>query len=302
MTLCVLVLLVSAAASLAAPGPIPPVASEEFADWLYSTGRFAEASPEYRRLLLHGGPATPIDANRLRNKLALAHLHRRQYREAADTLSIDAPDFPGRYLRMYATLRMGLVHSAIFEQNRIRNDAGKQTHKIDEADLLAGTVLLESGSFGEAARHYRDLRRRTENQEIRQISTEMLNSIARFQEQEKKRAWLAGALSAVLPGAGQYYAGHEADAVTALFFNTMFLGSAVAIYDLESRAGAAHSASLVFGLIGLVFYASNIVGAVASAGRYNVHQERLFQERVRESFFNLERVERVADIRFHTKF
>ena len=299
LAVCLTALILYASPAVAAPAA--PGGSEEFADWLYAAGRFRDASMEYRRLL-QVAPSTLTDGSRFRNKLALSEMRAERFREAADALSIDAPDFAGRYLRMYATLRLGLTQSALFERSRIANEPSTPKRSVDETDLLAGTVLLEKGTFLEAARHYRELRRRTEDEQVKKVSSDVLVSINDFLSGERKRGWLAGTLSALLPGAGQYYAGHDADAVSAFFFNAMFLGSTVALYDLENRAGAPHMASLVYGVVALIFYAANITGAIGSAHRYNIHQERLFQEKIRTSFFNLERVEQVADIHFQKRF
>ncbi len=300
-TYLLVLILAGVAGTQISPAPLAPAASESYADWLYAEGRFGDAAHEYRRL--HRlAPSSPEEGVRFRNKLALAEMHAGRFREAVDTLPLDAADFSGRYLRMYAALRLGLTQSALFDRSRIQADSQTRRLHREEADLLAGTVLLEEGRFREATEHYRRIRRESENEDIRRVSSEVLLSLGRFQEGEKKRPWLAGALSALLPGSGQFYAGHDADAVSAFFFNAMFLGSAAVMYDLESRSGSPHTASVLYGLIGLLFYASNITGAVNSATRFNTHQERLFQERVRNTFFNLERVEQVVDLRFQKRF
>ncbi|MEY3213768.1 MAG: hypothetical protein RIT28_4249 [Pseudomonadota bacterium] len=80
---------------------------------------------------------------------------------------------------------------------------------------------------------------------------------------------VAGALSAVLPGAGQLYAGAPKDGLSALLVNGALLGGAVALARSD-RPGAA----ALTGVVGLSFYAGNIQAAVSAARRHNQRAER----------------------------
>ena len=80
---------------------------------------------------------------------------------------------------------------------------------------------------------------------------------------------LAGTLSAVVPGAGQLYAGAPKDGLSALLVNGALLGGAVALARSD-RPGAA----ALTGVIGLSFYAGNIQAAVSAARRHNQRAER----------------------------
>lgn len=79
-----------------------------------------------------------------------------------------------------------------------------------------------------------------------------------------KRPWLAGTLSAVVPGAGQAYAGSWQGAAVAFVLNAALIGASVelAVHDLYlGSAAAAVAASF--------FYVGNIVNAVDLARRRN---------------------------------
>lgn len=283
-----------------APGAAPaPAGDETFADSLYAGGKFRYAALEYQRLL-QGRNQNVAQRERFQVKLALAQMRMGSYRSAMDTLPLGGGTFAARYLRLYASLRTGLTQNALYERSRIRADNKTSPIQNAETELLVGAILFENGRMTEAREHYQELRRQSEDEQIRKVTTDVLVAINRFEQTDTKRPWLAGVFSAVLPGAGQFYANHEADAVSAFFFNAMFLGSAAVIYDLETRADASHSASVVFGLVGLVFYSANIVGAITSARRYNVYQERRFQQDLRDTFLNLDRAERVARVQFRT--
>jgi len=90
-----------------------------------------------------------------------------------------------------------------------------------------------------------------------------------------KSPLLAGALSAVIPGSGQAYAGRYRDGLVALLVNGLFIaGTAVAI-DQENYATAA-----VVGGIGLPFYLGNIYGAANAANRWNLSLHRELRDRL----------------------
>ena len=127
-------------------------------------------------------------------------------------------------------------------------------------------------------------------------------AVDKYREVPRKSMFLAGLFSALLPGVGQIYSGHDADGITAFLFNGLFIGAASALYHLENRAETGHGASIFFGFVGLVFYISNITGAMASAKRYNIYQERSFQQRIRNRFLNLNFLERTSGISFQSNF
>jgi hypothetical protein len=79
-----------------------------------------------------------------------------------------------------------------------------------------------------------------------------------------RRPWLAGVLSAVLPGAGQVYAGSWQAAAVSFVLNGALIGATVELAQrrLYLPAGAA-------GLAASFFYVGNVFNAVDLAGRRN---------------------------------
>lgn len=80
---------------------------------------------------------------------------------------------------------------------------------------------------------------------------------------------LAGALSAVAPGAGQLYAGAPKDGLSALLVNGALIGGTIALARSDRPAAAA-----LTGVIGLSFYVGNVQAAVSAARRENQRAER----------------------------
>lgn len=274
--------------------------SRDFGDYFYKNEKYRLAGGEYEKALLRADE-TGRPAAELRAKLALSLMRSRDYAGSLKYLN-DRHPFALLYLRMYASLRVGYLDTVRRDREyALRNQSFRPKQK-DEVELLSGTVLLEQADYARAYEHYKQLQKESAEPAIRLAAGGVLTALEQFQKRPRKSGWLAGIFSSVLPGSGQWYAGHEVDGLMAFFFNAFFLGSAAALYDLERAADRPHTASGVFGFVGLFFYITNIVGAVASAKRYNMHQERVFQQEVRDRFFNTDYVERASGIQFRIDF
>ena len=89
----------------------------------------------------------------------------------------------------------------------------------------------------------------------------------------------AGVLSALIPGAGQTYAGHAQDGLRHLAFN------AALIYTVASLAQHGQApAAVIVGSVALPFYLGNVLGAQDAARRFNRQQcMRLLERSIDES-------------------
>jgi TM2 domain-containing membrane protein YozV len=86
----------------------------------------------------------------------------------------------------------------------------------------------------------------------------------RYQELPEKSPELAGFLSAILPGAGYFYAEHYGDGITAFLINGLFIAGTVAAINQENYAVAG-----IVGGIGVPFYLGNIYGSANAAKKWN---------------------------------
>jgi len=75
---------------------------------------------------------------------------------------------------------------------------------------------------------------------------------------------LAMALSAIVPGGGQVYAGHAADGVRHLLFNAALIATVVQ-FAADGKPGAAY----VTASVAAPFYLGNVLGARAAARQFN---------------------------------
>lgn len=263
-------------------------------DLYYHKENYALAQIEYERALRFT-KQRQRENSPLKKKLALSLLRQEKFIEATELLE-KGEDFGQLYLSMFSALRLGWLSFALRQQGRILASPKISAQEKEETLLLGGSVYLENGEHEKAHRFYSDLQKKSKSKDVRYRSGRLLSDLEGYESQAKKKGWLAGALSAVLPGGGQFYTEHYADGLLAFFFNVTFLGSAVLLYDLESRTGEEHYASLTMGFIGFNFYLTNVRGAVQSAGRYNNFQKRKFHQEVRNSFFNIDRIEKITKI------
>lgn len=94
---------------------------------------------------------------------------------------------------------------------------------------------------------------------------EVIRMLERYKNLPAKSEALAGAMSAVLPGSGYFYAGHYSDGITAFLINGLSIAGTVLAFHQENYAVAG-----VVGGVGLPFYLGNIYGSANAARKWNI--------------------------------
>ncbi|RAL24744.1 hypothetical protein DL240_00605 [Lujinxingia litoralis] len=108
-----------------------------------------------------------------------------------------------------------------------------------------------------------------------------------FDRLRLKQPWLAGTLSALVPGAGQLYNGRPVDALLALGFTGLFGGATLYAYrGLESIPLTA-----VAGLLTLGFYSGNIANAIVDARRINAGRYQRYYDELQADLWARQRFE-----------
>jgi len=235
----------------------------------------------------------------LRAKSALTMMRESRYRDSLHLL--EGSSFPILYLRMFASLKGGFRNRFLLDQGDILASNANPEQK-DLARLLGGTLYLEDGDYAGARDYFARVQKDTDSSEIRNAAGATLTAMDKYEELPRKKPWVAGILSGLVPGAGQMYSRNVADGLTAFGFTTVFCGSAAYMNSLETKAGRSHTGSLITGVIGLGFYLVNITGGVASAQRFNNYHERKFQQEIRDRFFNIDFIEKTSGINFEINF
>jgi len=226
--------------------------SEQYAHYLFANHEYDLASQEFERVLFLTNYTDDslklmcVKSIRLSGKFQLAH---RRLLKFYPTLDFTNPVLSKEYLKiLYEEKKYSLVQT---ELNRMNN--------LDSNDKMMFTLssLILSKQFKKASTII----------EIDTLKAAPFIPIIEYQKNLKyKSPWLAGTLSAIIPGLGQTYAGNWKDGVFALIFTG---SSAFQAYRGFHKAGISSPFGWVFTAIGSAFYAANIYGASKAANKHN---------------------------------
>ena len=207
-------------------------------------------------------------------------------------------DFSHLYLGIFSSLRSGKISIAQKHYDQAFSSSKLSKFQKDETSLLMGSIYLENRDYKSVWKHYSKLQKDTKNERVRKKTGRLLTDLKEYESIPKKNLWIAGLLSAILPGTGQVYAEHYTDGIIAFLINTVLIGSAAGFIVLESSGGKPPVGSSILSIIGFTFYVANITGAVQAARRRNYYQERNFHQKLRNQHFNIDYVERVTGLSF----
>lgn len=144
---------------------------------------------------------------------------------------------------------------------------------------LAGTCAFALGGWDAADRGFAFAGGTLRDDDARARTARLATYVASGRKLPGRSPAVAGTLSAVLPGAGQAYAGHARDGLRHLLFNAAFVYTVVSLARHDEVPGA-----LIVGGFELPFYLGNVIGARESARRFEREQRmRLLARAIDES-------------------
>lgn len=198
--------------------------------------------------------------------------------------------FPDGKQRQPARLRVGEALLLGGEAARAANHFeaalrdGWMAPRADDIRYLLALSRLETGPRrpyplreGEIGRALADLRSISEAWPGQARVAGFVGALSGPPELPQKSPWLAGGLSAVLPGTGSFYVGRYAEGSLALFVNALlFYGTTDAL--ARQRDGLA----TVLGSLALAFYGGSIYAAANGAHKFN--------GRARAAYLNQQRI------------
>ena len=272
-------------APVLAPGPVvsaEPESSLAFARHLFETGDYDRAITEAKRFIFH----RPEDPARVEARLLIARSFRElgQWKAARTsylevTANTDRPD-----LASEAILELGRCLERIdvdLATDYYRKVAAESSWPAEyEADIRnmaryrLGWLMLEAGRWTESKEAFNQI---DKGHSLSLSATALSLQAEEGANQEYISPKTAGTLSAILPGAGQLYAGRPVDAALAFGFNSIFLYGTIEAYNNESWA--------VFALLGLIevgWYGGNIYNAVNGAHIHNREVKEEFLKKLRK--------------------
>lgn len=207
-------------------------------------------------------------------------------------------NFIENYIDLYASFRFDYKTLSFSKINKILNSSSIPIKHKDYGKLIYGAIYFDE-NLDEAYRYYKKLEEESEEVEVKNISFGIRTKIEDFHQNfSYKKPYIAGILSSILPGMGYIYTKHYTDAISSFFWNSVFLGGGIYMYQLEQQTEKNHVVSYSFLLFGLTVYVSNIIGSYTSAIRHNNYHIRLFYQELRNTYFNTNFVEQTSGIQF----
>ena len=285
MILFLLLLFVPAATS-AQPDPL------SFADSLAEQQDHYRAITEYKRFLHH----YPADSRAAYAQLAIAKslLAGERWAEADRALeevwgTYPASDEASEAKRLYA---QAPYERGDYPLSRLRYLELRQSPDCDdcrEIDYRIGLIALHLGQVVEARESFMRI--------TPPLNEQLALSLEEYQRLPRKSPRLAGAFSALLPGAGQLYTGHPRQAGIAFALNAAFIYGAVEAWNNQNHAVAG-----ILSLFEIGWYGGNIYNAMNNAHKFNQRQEHQFLDHFRKRFgchFGLGQNQLQLQARFH---
>lgn len=237
------------APAVAAPSPAPPDLG--FADHLFADGDFEAARLEYRRALHAGGPEAPRAALRVGECAWGAG----RFPEAeAWFAALRTPE--GELGRALSVAKQGRFDEAATALERADGPPELRAFAL----WSAGWARLDARQEGYARADFAQLGGTVFAAEAEAV----LAGLDRAPPARRRSPAGAAVLSALLPGAGQAWAGDWQDAAAALVVNGLFAAGTVELARTEQVPGA-----VVLGLVGATFWGGNVMAATDSARRFD---------------------------------
>ncbi len=235
-----------------------------FANHLFDTGDYYRAITEYRRHLFLYPQSN--DSNLIKLKIALAYLEGKEYDIAFESLDNIANQQDNQFAQTARLRLAGGLYSEKQYNNAIAviSPAARTPSNKNEINIFLGLCQLHNGNRRKAESYFTKINTDCNSQEL-------LDACKKYENIPQKKKWLAGTMSALLPGSGQLYVKRPHDAAWAFLLNSIFLSATYYAFDNDETVAAIFAASLE-----AVWYTGNIYNAANGARKYNQHQEQIF--------------------------
>ena len=228
--------------------------SLKYAEFLYKTKQYSNAAEEYERLIF-----LKSDSTTYKIKLVNCFILNQNYQKGIDRINLLYPNnqFPEKVSAKYSDLL--ILNSDINKLSDFLSNPNKLNYEKQKESGLSLFLLksdwMKSADFinsqsGAVSKTFSDL--------------SVLNEKAL--KIKYKNKYLAGGLSAILPGAGKFYTENYVDGFISLMFlaaNTWQSARGFQKNGIKSAYG------WIFGTVSFGFYISNIYGSAKSARKYN---------------------------------
>ena len=241
----------------------------KFADFLYEQGDYLRAAGEYQRYLFY----QPQESDQIRYKIAVCYRFGGKTEQAIQGFEALLQTDPESQFASRAYYQIGATYflmdrfdqSALFLHEALPHIVDTRQHV--EAKQLIGLSYLMQKRWSEAGEIFKTLQS-ANIVSVREKAAVYYDYAESGENLSTRSPFFAGALSAIVPGAGRLYTGRLGDALTSLI--TVGITGWQA-YDGFRRDGLSSAKGWTFGTLCGIFYVGNIYGSVISARVYNHH-------------------------------
>jgi tetratricopeptide (TPR) repeat protein len=245
----------------------------KFADYLFQINEYQRAAAEYERFMFTAN----LQPDSIQFKIGLCYLGNTQYEKSLAVWQKllashqDTKYKPSVLLYTgYAKFRMAEHFDAIGLSHQALSQSDLTAEQQNQGRVLLAANHLTLHLFAEA------------QQSIAQLTNSdykngFIKLIGDAQKMQPKSPWLAGGLSAIIPGTGKFYANRPIDGLFTFFLLGFFSWQA---YDGFSENHYQSTKGWIFTGLGSVFYLGNIYGSVIAVKIQNQEKNREFNDKI----------------------
>jgi tetratricopeptide (TPR) repeat protein len=263
----------------AAPLVIDAQKQLAYARSLYEEGQYRQAADEFERFAFFfpDDPQQPLavfSAGRSFLQARESMLAMQRFQQLmTENANMSELEVEARFMMVECYLMLKSPDQAISLLDHLA-DRSTDTVIKDRAYLRMTWILIDQLNWQGA---HRSLSHISPNGRERRDITILDRELTRSDTIAHKSPALAGTLS-IVPGGGQLYCGRYQDALAALVVNGGLFWASYESFDNDLNALGG-----MLAVVGIGFYTANIYGAISSAHKYNLRQQKGFAERLKQS-------------------
>ncbi len=248
--------------------------SLRYAEYLYESENFAQATEEYERALF----SFP-DSIKIRNAFLKSCFKSKNYRKGANAIKLYAggniTDLPNDITLEYIQFLLAAEQFKTIE-DLLNKKINLNTQEVCHTQLSILMLKKEWKAAGEfSLKHCSN----SKNEQYKTLS-ELSVAAAEF---KFKKPLLAAGLSAIIPGTGKLYSGYNKDAFIAF---SMVAVNAWQAYRGFRKEGAKSTYGWIFASLSAGFYIGNIYGGYTAAKRRNAFYNSAIKHKAEHLIFD----------------
>lgn len=251
----------------------PPEQLLGFAQNLFETGEYYRAITEYQRFIFLYPKNSQVPQARF--QIGACYFAGEEWKDAIKVWLANLGLPTSEQLRQQTLYQIAATYYTLKKYSLCRKYLGQLQQEYPQTSLLLANQKLLTASYLAQERWVQAA------EVVQQMKIPQAQQLSKQIDQAKnlplKSPGTAGALSAILPGAGQFYAERYQDAIMSFFLNGLFIWGTIEAFSHDKEAT---------GIILLFFesgwYFGNIYSATNSAHQYNRKVKHSFREKTQD--------------------